>query len=137
MSKDSVNIIVIDGLRAGLALAVFLSAIESIFKLNVNSWYGRTTADYGLNFCDERLKTCSKSGIDTCTQHSRIDQSLGQRFRLCISTKESRQVVYQEGVNIEILQLQLIQVLQMGWYDNFAKKIFPAFDNLLFLFFLS
>ena len=134
MSKNCINIIVIDCLWTSLALAVFFPAIEGIFKLNINSRNCRTATNDSLYFRDKRLKTRSKGCIYTCTKNSWINQSLGQRFRLSISTEESSQVVYQEGVYIEILQLQLIKVFQMSGYNNLTEEFFSTINYLLFLF---
>ena len=133
VGKNRVHIIVIDCLWACLTLAVFLSTVKCIFKLNINSRNCRTTTYNSLYFRNERLKARSKGCVDTCTKHPWINQSLSQRFRLSISTEEGCQVVYQERINIEILQLQLIQVFQMSRYNYLTEKILPAINDLLFL----
>ncbi len=76
MSQYGIYIVLIDGLRSGFALAIFLPAIKGIDELYINPVNARSATCNLRKSRYEYLYILSETCIYACSQDAWIDKSL-------------------------------------------------------------
>ena len=104
MTQYGGYIVIVNGLRAGLALTIFLSAVQGVNEFYVNPVDAGGCPCHGCKLRYEYLYVLSETGVYACAEDTRVHQCLCQRIGICVAAKESRQIVYKKRIYLETLQ---------------------------------